>query len=269
MSFDAASFLASHDPNVSYKHQRLTGGIVNTTVRASKCSPDTSSGRYPQHGSIILKHAAPYIAAIGPSAPFDVQRQTVEAAALQLFNIARRATGNSELRLTRLVKDGEVDVPEFHFHDQDAHVLIMADLGDRPNLSEVFSDLGGLPPNEKANDSLAARLPRTTQSKPYFERLGHELGTFFAELHSHPILEEVQVLLRQHDLTLENITSKPFIAENVVGLLVGHLDRVPDLLQPGEAQRVYEAVRNDFWRQDPPDELSFALGDCWPASRTY
>ena len=76
-SFNASSYLAKIDPSQSYKTEQLTGGLVNITIRATKTSQaqDINQGRFLGHPTIILKHALPYIAAIGPEAPFTRTRQ--------------------------------------------------------------------------------------------------------------------------------------------------------------------------------------------------
>lgn len=76
MLFDFASYLLRLDPSQSYTVTQLTGGVVNVTVRAIK-SPETHAnvGRFPDHRTIILKYAPPYIAGVGETAPFSQIRQ--------------------------------------------------------------------------------------------------------------------------------------------------------------------------------------------------
>jgi hypothetical protein len=76
MPFDFISYLARIDPTQSYNVQQLTGGLVNLTVRASRASDcDASSSRFSAYSSFILKYAPPYVASIGPDAPFSTFRQ--------------------------------------------------------------------------------------------------------------------------------------------------------------------------------------------------
>lgn len=76
MLFDFASFLLKLDPSQSYTIKQLTGGVVNVTVRAVKSqATKASAGRFPEHGTMILKYAPPYIAGLGESAPFSQARQ--------------------------------------------------------------------------------------------------------------------------------------------------------------------------------------------------
>ena len=74
MSFDFTSYLSIIDPKQSYNVHLLTGGVVNTTARASRgACQDAAQSRFPD--SFILKHALPYVAGIGPEAPFSTFRQ--------------------------------------------------------------------------------------------------------------------------------------------------------------------------------------------------
>lgn len=74
MLFDFEPFLSKIDPSQKYELQTLTGGLVNVTVRASKVLP-SGGGFFPKHGTLILKYAPPFVAALGESAPFSQDRQ--------------------------------------------------------------------------------------------------------------------------------------------------------------------------------------------------
>ena len=56
--------LLAFGPQGTFQLSQLAGGLINETVRA-----------FCRHGSFIMKYAPPYIAAIGPSAPFGQERQ--------------------------------------------------------------------------------------------------------------------------------------------------------------------------------------------------
>jgi hypothetical protein len=78
MAFDFSAYLTRIDPSQSYNVNKLQGGVVNFTVRASKEGPqDTSEGRFPEAESLILKQAPPYVAGVGESAPFSQFRQVL------------------------------------------------------------------------------------------------------------------------------------------------------------------------------------------------
>lgn len=71
------AYLSEIDPSQSYVIEAVTGGLVNWTSRATKL-PSSSPGKFGNHKSLILKHAPPYIAAIGESAKFSPYRQVSE-----------------------------------------------------------------------------------------------------------------------------------------------------------------------------------------------
>jgi hypothetical protein len=78
MEYDFASYLSKFDPSERYSIERLTGGLVNITVRATKedVNPEAlHRERFTGRKSVILKYAPPYVAAVGESAPFSQQRQ--------------------------------------------------------------------------------------------------------------------------------------------------------------------------------------------------
>jgi hypothetical protein len=76
-SFDFEAYLGSVCPGEQFAITVLTGGLVNLTVRAIRTSPalDTCLSSLRNEASFILKHATPYIAALGESVPFSQFRQ--------------------------------------------------------------------------------------------------------------------------------------------------------------------------------------------------
>ncbi|EEQ33073.1 conserved hypothetical protein [Microsporum canis CBS 113480] len=83
MSFDFDSYFKQLDPQNTWTVKRLTGGLVNLTVRASKSQNEESlyvaagkAGRFGNSQSLILKYAPPFVASVGEAAPFDQARQT-------------------------------------------------------------------------------------------------------------------------------------------------------------------------------------------------
>jgi hypothetical protein len=80
------TFVRSTHQNVMKSHVRLSGGLVNVTVRTKRLQPsrgqndqgirkDISSTRFQGHASIIIEYAPPFIAAIGEFAPFSPCRR--------------------------------------------------------------------------------------------------------------------------------------------------------------------------------------------------
>lgn len=68
---DYQAYLQTVFPGTTWTTARLTGGIVNSTLRATQTSKDKSSA--PQ--SLIVKHAHPYIESAGPEFTFSTERQ--------------------------------------------------------------------------------------------------------------------------------------------------------------------------------------------------
>jgi hypothetical protein len=74
--FDFTKFLHDLDPCQSYRVEKLTGGHVNLTVRATKQNVESvHAGPFAGHKSLVLKYAPPYIADVGETAPFSQDRQ--------------------------------------------------------------------------------------------------------------------------------------------------------------------------------------------------
>jgi hypothetical protein len=75
MAFDFRNFLLTIDSSSCYDVQRLTGGVVNLTVRATRTRGDNEESRFANHSSIILKQAPPYVAGVGEHALISQVRQ--------------------------------------------------------------------------------------------------------------------------------------------------------------------------------------------------
>ena len=63
------AYLESLFPNTTWEVERLTGGLVNSTSRATKTSGTA------KYESLIIKHARPYIEVAGPEWAFSTERQ--------------------------------------------------------------------------------------------------------------------------------------------------------------------------------------------------
>lgn len=84
MSFDFKTYLSEIDPTQTYTINSLTGGLVNLTVRAVKQpSIQISEGLFPSKQSIIIKHAPPFIAALGEEYQFSQFRQVCGISVLE------------------------------------------------------------------------------------------------------------------------------------------------------------------------------------------
>ena len=83
MPFDFESYLLKLDPGRSYEIRRLTGGLINETVRAVKQpSLGAEEGTFPSHGSLVLKYAPPFVAALGECVPLSQARQVSPSACM-------------------------------------------------------------------------------------------------------------------------------------------------------------------------------------------
>ena len=70
MEVNYPAYLQSIYPDTAWTVQKLTGGIVNSTLRATKTAgPDYAPK------SVVLKHARPYIQSAGPGFAFSTKRQ--------------------------------------------------------------------------------------------------------------------------------------------------------------------------------------------------
>ena len=67
-------FLQDVCPDARFDITVLSGGLINETVRATALQEDDID-HHEQPQTLILKYAPPYIAALGPTAPFGQQRQ--------------------------------------------------------------------------------------------------------------------------------------------------------------------------------------------------
>ncbi|KAL0579300.1 hypothetical protein V5O48_002698 [Marasmius crinis-equi] len=125
-------FLHDIDPLSTYTIVQLSGGLVNFTVRAIK-NTDANTGFFVGHKTLVIKHAAPFVAFIGEDAPLSPFRQVVESRALELLN-------------ARSISQ-EVTIPSVLFHDNQRHMLVITDLGD--DLSTIDKWIGTNPGGDK------------------------------------------------------------------------------------------------------------------------
>jgi hypothetical protein len=66
------AYLESVFPNTTWELERLTGGLVNATSRATRTSGTCV------YNSLIIKHARPYIECAGPEWGFSTERQVAQ-----------------------------------------------------------------------------------------------------------------------------------------------------------------------------------------------
>lgn len=144
----------------------------------------------------------------------------------------------------------------------------MSDLGQIPNLSEVFSVLGGYTPNATP----AAVVQATNRydenqyqlHQNYHSMLGTRLGTFFALLHSQETLSEVLRWTSATGIKLHNSELLESVHEFAIKPIESRLALFADLIPVSRsASMLYERIGSDWLRKTREDEKSFVLGDCW------
>ena len=112
----------------------LDGGLTNHTVRAIFHQPiSLPSAPATIFSSVIVKHAPPYIASLGPAHALSTKRQDIEAHVLGLFANAHEQA--MELRLAAVARrHPNIRIPEILYHDKENKIIIMSDLGRVPTL---------------------------------------------------------------------------------------------------------------------------------------
>ncbi|KAK2594724.1 hypothetical protein QQS21_007574 [Conoideocrella luteorostrata] len=136
---DYQIYLNSIYPNTTWSISRLSGGVVNFTFRATLVS-----GSAP-YESLIIKHARPYIAAGGPEWAFTTQRQTVEAELLSLWDadgaLFPQRNRTTKWRSPHLIRHDQGKESELGLSssDEEASVLVLADLGSLVNIVEFLT----------------------------------------------------------------------------------------------------------------------------------
>jgi hypothetical protein len=93
--FDAQAYLENVDPSQKYTIDVLAGGIMNLTFRGTKAG-DLKGGRFPEHMSLVMKYAPPYIAGMGSGYPLTTYRQVSDTSFGQALGVSRSQlrTGN-------------------------------------------------------------------------------------------------------------------------------------------------------------------------------
>ncbi|KAK9247939.1 kinase-like domain-containing protein [Lipomyces tetrasporus] len=239
MYFDFDAYLAQIDPFHIWSVQRISGGLVNFTVRAYKVSSSAQDtiqkGLFDDYETLILKFAPPYIAALGESAPFSQVRQIVEANALSLFTPPLGP-------FISLAQDSSVVVPKLLQHDAENHILILEDLGNLPTLSEYLTPLS----KRRQSQSDIAIL----------HQIGWRLGQFLADLHSKSALDTLGTKTLKG---FENPSMVKVVRESAVSPIVKYLEK----FDIQDAEQLVQVVTEDFDRDLLDEEKCFTVGDLW------
>ncbi|KAJ7221631.1 kinase-like domain-containing protein [Mycena pura] len=133
--FDFSLYLASQlalTP-ADFRVDVLTGGLTNSTVRATFVSPVYPFNSQQPMASVVLKHA-PYVAS-DPDQPMSVYQQTIEANAL------RYLAGRHDVQdLMRQFLN--LEIPRLVHHDDTANVIWITDLGVSQTLEKFLATPG-------------------------------------------------------------------------------------------------------------------------------
>lgn len=164
--------------------------------------------------------------------------------------------------------NSNVTVPSLLHHDPQHHVMVMSDLGQIPNLSEVFSVFGGYTPNA-IPAAVVQAINRYDDNqyelhRKYHSTVGTRLGTFFALLHSQRTLSEVLRWTSATGVELHNSELLDSVHEFAIKPIESRLALFADLIPVSRsASMLYERIGSDWLRKTREDEKSFVLGDCW------
>lgn len=223
-SFDFKLYLKEIDPTEEYDITTLTGGLINLTVRATKTA--AGSGVFPDHRSIVLKHAPPFVASIGESAPFSPFRQVVEGLALKFL------AESDDIRTGCL--EAGVSVPTLLHEDHNRHVIAISDLGD--DLCTVDQEIAETTPSD-------ARL------------VGERVGRWMGVLHSLPMSPKTLQMF-------ENKETTALIGREVVDRMKEALEIFG--VDVEESKRLCDLMRGQVEMQ--AGKTAFCLGDFWTGS---
>lgn len=184
-----------------------------------------------------------------------LQPKTIEARALSLFVPQNKL-------LHSICAESSVEVPTLLHHDLEEHVPIVSDIGPLPNLSEIFSSLGGYTP---LVSPASVSVPEYALGTPlgYYAIVGRKIGSFFARLHSPYSLSCIINSPRHGTEFLSNPTMRDIVLDHAIRPLKAQLELFPRILSASEAKILYQRVEDNFVRSPPMKERAMVLGDCW------
>jgi hypothetical protein len=164
--------------------------------------------------------------------------------------------------LDSICAQSSVSVPKILLHDDEEHVLVLSDLGQLPNLSDVFSALGGYIPMASAAPTTVSDLA-VQRPLSFYVTIGQKIGSFFARLHSSTTLAQVVGSPDRGEKFLYSPKTKEVVHEFAIKPVKALLDSFPDILDATRSKILHRRIEDDFLRQTLGEELALALGDCW------
>jgi hypothetical protein len=164
--------------------------------------------------------------------------------------------------LDSICTQSSVVVPKLLLHDEAEHVLVLSDLGKLPDLSDVFSRLGGYVPMALPAPSAISDVV-LQRPLPYYVTIGEKIGSFLARLHSSTTLTKVVHSPGRGENFLQNPEAKDVVHAFAIKPIKALLDLFPNILYNARSEVLFRWIEDDFLRQTQGDELALALGDCW------
>ncbi|RMJ10136.1 hypothetical protein CDV36_010233 [Fusarium kuroshium] len=241
MEADYGRYLSSLYAGTSWSVTRLSGGLVNTTLRATQTSPVQSN--VPE--SVILKHAKPYVEVVGPEWVFSTKRQEVEAIFLDLFSehgslsyLRQEPYWNSPRCLHH--REGKESDLGLSSSDQEASVLILSDLGNLVNIFDFLHQQSYQPWDEV---------------HPKIEKLAYDLGRIFAAIHSPERVIRVQTSNPLAAAKLTHSLTRDIVRTAAIEPLQRRLASTPN------AEKLFARVKEGFGAQEGAHPWSLAMGD--------
>ncbi|KAH7147074.1 kinase-like domain-containing protein [Dactylonectria estremocensis] len=234
-----SKYLASVFPGTAWTVERLSGGLVNTTLRATRTSGEC------EHVSLIVKHARPYIEVAGPEWGFSLKRQEVEALFLRMWDETgtlfdtRKQTGLWRSPRCLHHQEGTESALGLSDKDQETSVLILSDLGNLVNIF-TFLQARARDPWEEVGD--------------HINQLGYELGRIFAIIHSRDTLEKVKAVPGAME-TLTKPLSKDIVRIATVEPAGDRLKTLPNGAQ------LYKRLEEDYHSPKSNYRWALMLGD--------
>lgn len=137
-----------------------------------------------------------------------------------------------------------MSVPKLLRYDEASKILIMSDLGQVPNLTDIL--------HGDSDDSLSDVTAKF---------IGERLGEFFARLHSLPMYHLVNKSCPESFVD-HGISSRELIYKMMIAPIEGYLRQ----FAVSDASELSRRAMADFQQADDDAVRSFVLGDCWPGA---
>jgi len=180
----------------------------------------------------------------------------------------------NEKNLFDVTRRSSVSVPILLYHDMNANVIVMTDLGSLPSISTFFTGtIGG----HFVHVDLAVQLERSSlfslgtisseiELEPYFIQLGRQFGTCFALIHSPNTLNIIGSRFRNYSEFPSDTSLNDFGQRWDELSFKARLELFPSILTEFSvtAQQLYNQAKADSIRNITKEERAFIHGDAHP-----